>query len=238
MSNFKYDWSDLETLYIDKKLSTTQIAKLKGCGSSIVAYMLQKHHIEVRTQKYDWSDLKALYVDQELSMDDIARLKGGKCNSSTVHSALLGREIPIRDRRSAMALVLSKHKRRSYKGHNHPQWKGGKFKASSGYIFILQPDHPYANIHGYVREHRLVMEKILGRYLLPSEIVHHKNAIKTDNRPENLQVFSSKAEHLSTIVPVTRLDALELRIRDLEKQNRLLRWQIKQLQEQLQGRLV
>lgn len=72
-------------------------------------------------------------------------------------------------------------------------WKGGKWKNSDGYIFVYQPEHPNSN-KGYVFEHRLVMEKHIGRYLSNKEIIHHINGNITDNRIENLKLVT-RAEH-------------------------------------------
>lgn len=83
----------------------------------------------------------------------------------------------------------------AYRGAGNPKWRGGRLTTAQGYIYALAPDHPHATKSGYVMEHRLVMEHSLGRFLDPTEEVHHRNHVRDDNRIENLEVMSSTAEH-------------------------------------------
>jgi len=76
-------------------------------------------------------------------------------------------------------------------------WKGGRCVDKSGYVLVRANDHPNASKNGYVREHRLVMEQHLGRLLLKSEVVHHLSSDKSDNRIENLELFSTNGCHLA-----------------------------------------
>jgi hypothetical protein len=100
--------------------------------------------------------------------------------------------------------VLTEIRRRgvpysSYKGllkERNGSWKGGRMKGSDGYWLRLQPDHPYARKSGYVLESRLVMEKKLGRHLLPTEVVDHIDGDIDNNSLGNLRLFRSNSRHL------------------------------------------
>ncbi len=75
-------------------------------------------------------------------------------------------------------------------------WRGGRFVDSRGYVHILRRDHPFSTKPNYyILEHRLVMEKTIGRFLKKEEIVHHRNGIKHDNRPENLHLWN-QSDHV------------------------------------------
>lgn len=80
------------------------------------------------------------------------------------------------------------------KGSGNSVWRGGKIIAGDGYVSILKPEHPFADINGRIKEERLVMEAHLDRYLSKDEIVHHINHIRTDNRIENLRLMT-RSEH-------------------------------------------
>jgi hypothetical protein len=80
------------------------------------------------------------------------------------------------------------------KGAGNPKWRGGR-TITKGYAYIYNPTHPNATNQGYVCEHRLVMEKYLGRFLKPEESVHHIDGNTLNNDISNLQLKEDEALH-------------------------------------------
>jgi len=83
---------------------------------------------------------------------------------------------------SLKCVGMAAHKRQLSKAR-------GRFLDKHGYVLLSSRKGD----DGYQQpEHRAVMEKVLGRKLKPNETVHHKNGIRHDNRPENLELWSGR----------------------------------------------
>ncbi|KKL25311.1 hypothetical protein LCGC14_2406590 [marine sediment metagenome] len=131
-----------------------------------------------------------------------------------------------RDRRPNSHLNRCHHCAVSQKGDKCVNWKGGKPKDRDGYILVYVPEDnffaPMRNSIGYIREHRLVLAKQLGRNLHRWELVHHKGVKypkgsienKQDNRIDNLQLISDTRHNQITILE-KRIAYLESKVLSL-----------------------
>lgn len=86
---------------------------------------------------------------------------------------------------------IGREKNRANSREKSTVWKGGRHISSEGYVFIYLPTHPRAKKNGYIREHTVIMERKLGRFLLKGENVHHINGNKEDNSSDNLELWST-----------------------------------------------
>lgn len=81
----------------------------------------------------------------------------------------------------------------SDRGEGNPNWKGGKYPAADGYVWVHSEKHRGTKGRdARILEHMLVMEEHIGRPLTPDETVHHKNGVRNDNRIENLELWSGR----------------------------------------------
>ena len=97
-----------------------------------------------------------------------------------------GRE-PLKPEFTNQARLNSVKSRKGKIGGNN---KGGRHIDKHGYVQIWKPKHPNCKTAGYIHEHRYVMSKHLGRPLRKGENVHHINGNRTDNRIDNLELWT------------------------------------------------
>jgi len=85
----------------------------------------------------------------------------------------------------------------------HPGWKGGRTNASGGYITVREKTNMTK------LEHRLVMEKHIGRKLTSKEVVHHIDEDRKNNHISNLMLFASNSEHIKHHAKLRRDEKLK-----------------------------
>lgn len=207
------DW--LYQKYINEKLSSIEISKICKCNYQNILYWLENFKIKRRTMPEAIKGKSfGFYIGHKINLGHrhsettkrkmSENMRGEKSHWFGKHHTEITKKKMSFAKIGNQSFLGRKHSKESinkmsiiHGGEKNPAWKGGKIINPCGYILIHLPAHPNANKKGYIAEHRLVMEKKLGRYLEPKEVVHHNNKITDDNRPENLRLFKSKGKHLA-----------------------------------------
>ncbi len=180
----------LQNEYLQEKKSIRQISIKTGYAYSTILSYFRKFNIKTRTISEGRKNMKLrMILNKEfLEHEYLTKKKAiatiadeNRCSICIVWRCL--KEYGIKRRSSSEHL----------KGKTPANFKGKR--KQQGYITLYAPNHPYKNKHNFVFEHRLVMEKIIKRYLRPEEIVHHVNGIRDDNRPKNLKLFPNIKAH-------------------------------------------
>ncbi len=153
--------STLKQMYIVEQLSIRKIANRLDRGDATVLRYMRMYDIPRRPRGH--------WVGVPMKSESVEKIR----------RANIGR-IPSKDTRHKLSIAR--------KGKKNT-WFSGK-RLVTGYVHLYEPDNPMSNSIGYVYEHRKVMSDTIGRILTSKEIVHHKNGIKDDNRPENLEIVT------------------------------------------------
>lgn len=189
------DHAELLRLYHDEGLTLKEVGEVLGVSTSTVHRHIGFAGSQTRGRTGETGERSPRWIG-EVDWDEAQRMldAGAYLNEVAAHFGFKNGSKGLRTRAKKEGRELVLQPRTADRA---PAWKGkGWYKTRRGYVMVLAPGHPYADARGYVREHRLMMEDALGRYLEPQEVVHHRNGITDDNRLENLEWFATNVDHI------------------------------------------
>lgn len=169
----------------------SEVAKLAGCERTHVYRCIDRYGLKLKQRKKPAprASLKPKILalaDGALTSAEIAAQVG--CSDKYVQNVL---RVHNADRLPRGA---------RYGDLNHG-YVGVRNIGLDGYALVQAPEgHPYARTTGLILEHRLVVERKIGRHLLPTEVVDHIDGLHLHNDPSNLRVFSSNSDHLRATI--------------------------------------
>ena len=176
-------WPEIQ-LWLRQGLTRRQIAECLTLSYHTVQAFLQRRHVP------------GVPKGTALKIDDtrLRELRAQGWTHARIAHALGVHETAIDRRCQRLGLPTARTGPRS--GAGHPHWRDGRALDKHGYVKIWAPLHPLARLGGYVLEHRLVMEVVLGRYLTAREVPHHRDNHPWHNWPANLTLHPTNASHL------------------------------------------
>lgn len=175
------DEETLRSLYWDQGLSQNQMAEELDCSRNTIRNWMKKLGVETRDDPWenrpyrDEDTLRSLYLDEGMTVEGIA--DRFDCSTSTIHNWMDHHGIDVRPREESM------------KGRNVWWWKE-KALFEVSYDGYERWEDTYGGATVKVRVHRLVAVAEYGFEDVADKVVHHKNEIPWDNRPENLELMT------------------------------------------------
>jgi transcriptional regulator with XRE-family HTH domain len=185
--------------------SLSDLAEGAGVSQQTIGRRLRAAGVQMRPHREKTASHRqkiAASRRADIPEGELRRLHAEGMSCREIGTALGWHEEAIRMRLIELGLERLPAKARPEKNYF---WQGGYSVDEDGYILEKRPDHPQATAGGYVRQHRLVMEKVLGRYLTLEEVVDHKNRDTSDNDPGNLELYPTNAAHLAATLTGVKL---------------------------------
>jgi len=208
---------EIEDLYIKQRMPLSQIANKFGVSYKTMRKFFTENNLNIQGRIFS----NPLLMDHKWLREQYESGKGiqkiadiASTTRGNVYYALRKANIQLRGDERKNDLYT-----KTPLGELSGNYKGGIRKAGAGgrYIQVLSHGHPNTDKDGYVLEHRLVMEKELGRYLTKDEIVHHLDGDGHNNDISNLQLTTKKKHFKDHFDVVKQVKQLELEVYRLKK---------------------